>query len=102
MDSDMLIHPGEILSEEFLKPYGLSARRVATALEIPTNRITEIVNGSRGITAETAILLGHAFRTTAEFWINLQVRYDLDRASMRVSPDAIRHAEKFARELCAA
>ncbi len=102
MDESMLIHPGEVLKEEFLEPYALSANRLAKALSIPTNRITEIVNGDRGITGETAILLGHAFGMSPEFWLNLQSRYDLDLANCKVSPDAIRHADEFARELYAA
>ena len=102
MDESLLIHPGEILKDEFLEPYALSANRLAKALSIPTNRITEIVNGDRGITGETAILLGHAFGMSPEFWLNLQSRYDLDLANCKVSPDAIRYADEFARELCAA
>lgn len=100
MDPEMLIHPGEILKEEFLLPYRLSANRLAVALGIPANRITTIVNGERGVTGETAILLGHAFGTTPEFWINLQKRYELDLASTKVSAEAIRRADSFARELC--
>ena len=80
MDPRLLIHPGEILKEEFLVPFGLSSNRLAKAIGVPTNRITEIVNGTRGITGETAVLLGHAFGTTPEFWLNLQSRYELDVA----------------------
>ena len=69
---------------------------------MPTNRITEIVNGTRGITGETAVLLGHAFGTTPEFWLNLQSRYELDVASTRVKQEAIRRADAFHRELRAA
>lgn len=71
------VHPGEILREEFLKPLSLSAYRVAKDLKIPANRITGIVNEERAITAETAVLLGHYFGTSAEMWMNLQGRYDL-------------------------
>lgn len=102
MDADMLIHPGEVLKEEFLVPYGLSANRLAKALGIPTNRITEIINGERGITGETAVLLGHAFSMSPEFWLNLQARYELDVANSRVSEEAIRRADEFARDLCPA
>jgi addiction module HigA family antidote len=66
---------------------------------VPTNRITAIINGTRGITGETAFLLGHAFGTTPEFWINLQARYELDAARDRVKQEAIRSADAFAREL---
>ncbi len=85
MDPRLLIHPGEILKEEFLVPFGLSSNRLAKAIGVPTNRITEIVNGTRGITGETAVLLGHAFGTTPEFWLNLQSRYELDVASTACS-----------------
>ena len=71
------IHPGEILREEYLEPLELSAYRVAKDLRIPANRITGIVNEERAITAETAVLLGHYFGTSAEMWMNLQARYDL-------------------------
>ncbi len=71
------IHPGEVLREEFLKPLKLSAYKVAKDLGIPANRITGIVNEQRAITAETAVLLGHYFSTSAEIWMNLQTRYDL-------------------------
>ena len=102
MDRDMLIHPGEILKEEFLEPYGLTANRLATALGVAANRITSIVNGERGITAETAILLGHAFSTSPQFWLNLQIRYDLDEAQDVVSAERILGADALARELCSA
>jgi antitoxin HigA-1 len=99
MDANMLIHPGEILRDEFLVPYGLSANRLASAIGIPTNRITAIINGDRGITGETAMLLGHAFNTTPEFWVNLQARYELDVARTTVRQESISLADKFAREL---
>lgn len=102
MDANMIIHPGEVLKEEFLAPLGLSANRLAKAIGVPTNRITSIMNGERGITGETAILLGHAFGTTPEFWLNLQSRYELDLANSRLTRDAIRRADTFARELCGA
>jgi addiction module HigA family antidote len=101
-DNDMIIHPGEILKEEFVIPHGLSANRLAKALGVPTNRITEIMNGTRGITGETAVLLAHAFGTTPEFWINLQSRYELDVANNRVPKDSIKRADAFAKELVAA
>ena len=73
-------HPGEILFEEFLKPFGMSARALASALDVPPNRITEIINGERSVTADTAIRLGRYFGTSGEFWLNLQTAYDLSRA----------------------
>jgi addiction module HigA family antidote len=99
MDARMLIHPGEVLKEEFLVPYGLSANRLALAIGVPPNRITSIINGERGITGETAMLLGHAFNTTPEFWVNMQVRYELDVAKSKVRKESIRLADEFARGL---
>jgi addiction module HigA family antidote len=70
------IHPGEHLAEE-LKELNMSAAALARQLQVPTNRITQILNGQRDITADTALRLAHFFGTTAEFWINLQSLYDL-------------------------
>ena len=70
-------HPGEILLEEFLKPLELTQVALAKHLGIPTQRINEIVRGKRGITPETAWLLAQAFRTTPQFWLNLQTQHDL-------------------------
>ena len=72
------VHPGEILSEEFLKPLGLSMNQLALALRVPANRINAIVAGARGITADTALRLGRYFGTSAQFWINMQARFDLE------------------------
>jgi len=74
------IHPGEILKEDFLVPLGLSASRFAKTLGVPTNRISRIVNGSSAITAATALLLAKALRTSPTFWLNLQIRYELQLA----------------------
>ena len=70
-------HPGEILLEEFLNPYGLTQVAFAKHINVPTQRINEIVRGKRGITPETAWLFAQAFGTTPEFWVNLQTTYDL-------------------------
>jgi addiction module HigA family antidote len=70
------IHPGEHLAEE-LKELNMSAAALARQLQVPTNRITQILNGQRDITANTALRLAHFFGTSAEFWINLQSLYDL-------------------------
>jgi len=70
-------HPGEILLEEFLIPLDIRQTRLAAHLEVPVQRINELVNGKRGITSETAWLLSAAFKTTPDFWMNLQVQYDL-------------------------
>ena len=73
-------HPGEVLREEFLKPYELSARELAEYLDVPANRITEIMAERRNITADTAIRLSRFFGTTREFWMNLQSAHDLSKA----------------------
>jgi addiction module HigA family antidote len=72
------IHPGEILREDYMKPLGLTAHRLAMALRVPATRIAEIVHERRAITADTAIRLGRYFKTTARFWLNLQTAYDLE------------------------
>lgn len=70
-------HPGEVLSEEFLKPLGLTQVALAAHLGVPIQRINELVRGKRGITPDTAWLLAGAFATTPDFWINLQTAHDL-------------------------
>ena len=70
------IHPGEHLAEE-LDDLGISAAELARQIEVPVNRITAIMNGQRGVTADTALRLGHWFGTSAEFWLNLQKSYEL-------------------------
>jgi addiction module HigA family antidote len=75
-----LVTPGEILVEEFLKPFRLTANALAIELRVPANRIQAIVNGQRGITADTALRLAQYFGNSAEFWLNLQQNYDLDQA----------------------
>jgi addiction module HigA family antidote len=77
------VTPGEVLRTEFMAPLGLSGRALARELGVPSNRITEIVAGTRAITAETAILLGERFGTSAEFWLNLQMAHDLEMARRR-------------------
>ena len=72
------IHPGEVLSEEFLLPLEISQNRLAVAIGVPPRRINEIVHGKRRITADTALRLARYFGTTDRFWLNLQVRYDLE------------------------
>jgi antitoxin HigA-1 len=78
------IHPGVILNEEFLEPLGLSAYALAKAIGVPRNRITGIIRGKRAITADTALRLGRFFAMSPEFWLGLQMDYDLEtaRASM--------------------
>jgi addiction module HigA family antidote len=76
------IHPGEHLAEE-LRELGLSAAELARKLEVPTNRITEILNGRRAITGDTALRLAHFFGTSPEFWLNLQSLYEIRVAQKR-------------------
>ena len=78
------IHPGEILREEFMKPLGLSANALAQRLDVTTARVNEIAKERRGITADTALRLGRCFSTIAEFWMNLQQRYELEAALREV------------------
>ena len=79
----LAIHPGEHLAEE-LKELGMSAAELARQLGVPTNRVTEILNGRRAITGDTALRLAHFFGTTAEFWLNLQSLYELRVAQKKV------------------
>lgn len=74
------IHPGEILLEEFLKPYGLSQNQVARSIGVPPRRINEIVLGKRSVTADTALRLARFFKMSENFWMGLQADYDLEEA----------------------
>ena len=78
------IHPGEILLEEFLRPMEISQYRLAKGISVPQRRISEIVQGKRSITADTALRLGRYFDMEAQFWLNLQSRYDLLRAEVEL------------------
>jgi addiction module HigA family antidote len=73
------IHPGEFLRDE-LKELGISANHLAQQLDVPQNRISQIIAGKRSITGDTALRLGHWFKTAPEFWLNLQIAYELRRA----------------------
>ncbi|MCY3021044.1 MAG: HigA family addiction module antitoxin [Planctomycetota bacterium] len=86
------VHPGEVLLEEFLEPMGLSQNRLALDIGVPPRRINEIVLGKRSVTADTALRLGRYFRMSAQFWLGLQMDYDLD-----VTADAI--ASRLDREV---
>ena len=74
------IHPGEILSQDFMKPLKLSMNKLAMDLRVPTTRIAEIVHGARSVTADTALRLARYFNTSPQFWLNLQRDYDLQIA----------------------
>jgi addiction module HigA family antidote len=76
------VHPGEILREDFLRPLGLTVNKLALELHVPSTRIAEIVRGRRRVTADAALRLARYFNTNAEFWLNLQNFYDLEK--MRV------------------
>ena len=90
-DHGVAIHPGEFLREDFLAPMGLSSNALALALRVPVTRITEIVRERRGITADTALRLARYFGTTPDFWMKMQLSYDLAQVS---SQAALRiHAE---------
>jgi antitoxin HigA-1 len=78
------VHPGEILSEEFLRPLGISQYRLAKDISVPPRRINEIVQGKRSLTADTALRLAKFFGTSEIFWLNLQARYDLDVQKQRL------------------
>ena len=79
------IHPGEVLAED-LEALDMSAAELARQLKVPTNRVTEILNGQRAITVDTALRLAHFFGTSAQFWLNLQSLYELRIAEEKVGP----------------
>ncbi|SRR6266581_5258680 len=72
------VHPGEILTEEFLKPLGISQYKLAKDIRVPARRINEIAHGKRSVTADTALRLSRYFGTSERFWLNLQSRYDIE------------------------
>ena len=73
-------HPGRILLRQHMRPLGISGNRLAMILRVPANRVTDIIRGRRGITADTALRLARAFRTTPEYWMDLQTGFELCRA----------------------
>jgi addiction module HigA family antidote len=81
------IHPGEILEEEFMVPFGLSANALAKRIDVPVTRISEITRGNRGITADTALRLARLFGTSSELWLGLQAEYDLRLARRDLAPE---------------
>jgi len=85
-------HPGEVLHEEFMAPFGLSANVLGKMLGVPHNRISDIVRGRRGVTADTALRLAKCFGTSPEFWMNLQMAHD-------VSKTAIEHGAEIETEV---
>ena len=81
------ITPGEILREDFMEPLGVSINQLSRELSVPPNRISEIVNGKRSITADTALRLERYFNVEAQFWMNLQNEYDLRMVKRKIWPD---------------
>lgn len=79
------VTPGEILRDEFLEPLNLSARALAKAMDVPLSRLSMILSGRRAITADTALRLARHFGNSAEFWMGLQVRHDLNEARGRMA-----------------
>lgn len=94
-----IIHPGEILLEDFIKPHNLTPSGLAERLGLPPNRITAIVGGKRAITPQTAILFAETFGTTSQFWLNLQAHHDAQLAEDALSPERLERARVLHREL---
>ncbi|MCP2041336.1 addiction module HigA family antidote [Neisseria sp. HSC-16F19] len=90
-----LVHPGEILLEDWLKPLGISQYALAKAIDVPPRRINEIVHGKRAITADTALRLAVFFNTDAQSWLNLQSHYDAEMLRVELA-DSLAHIEPFA------
>ncbi len=91
-----LIHPGEILLEEFMKPLELSINRLARELLVPPGRVSAIVNGKRSVTADTALRLGRYFGVSAELWMGLQADYDLRLAQRAIGSEVNRRIQRHA------
>ena len=81
------IHPGEVLMEDFIEAFGITQNKLAVSISVPPRRINEIVHGKRSITADTALRLGKYFGTSAQFWLNLQDRYDLEVHMERIESE---------------
>ncbi len=91
------IHPGEILVAEFLEPMGISQYRLAKDIGVTPRRINEIVHGRRGITADTALRLARFFGMEAQFWLNLQARYDMETAREELQDKIDKEVRPFSR-----
>lgn len=93
------VHPGEVLREEFLVPLGMSANALSLALRVPAPRINDVVRERRAISPDTALRLARFFDTTAQFWLNLQMSYDLKRAELEAGQqiaDEVRPMQRVA------
>lgn len=93
-DKLVAIHPGEFLLEDFMKPLSLSINALALALRVPATRVSEIVHERRGITADTAIRLGIYFGTTPNFWMNMQISYEMAVAQRELMPKIHREVRR--------
>ncbi len=85
MNNMRAIHPGEIIKEEYLEPLNMSANALAIALRIPASRINDVIRQKRGVSIDTALRLGRYFNTTPQFWMNLQISYDLKNAKQNMT-----------------
>jgi addiction module HigA family antidote len=91
-----IIHPGEILAEEFMKPKGISINKLARDIGVPPGRISAIVNGKRSITADTALRLAKYFGVSSELWMGLQADYDLRTAQRLLGPEIDKRVRAYA------
>ena len=89
------VHPGEILLEEFLTPMGISQYRLAHDISVPPRRINEIVHGTRGVSADTALRLGRYFGISPQFWLNLQGHFDLEQEQDRLGDRLEQEVQAF-------
>jgi addiction module HigA family antidote len=89
------VHPGEILFEEFLKPFGLSQNRLALDIRVPARRINEIVLSKRGVTPDTALRLAKYFHMSPQFWLGLQMDYELDDAKDQIAEKINPEVQEF-------
>lgn len=92
------IHPGEILLEEFMKPMGITARQLSADIDVPPSRISDIVNGNRPITADTALRLGLFFNMEPRYWLNLQSEFDMRVATRELMPQVAPRVRVFERK----
>lgn len=93
------VSPGEVLLEEFLKPMNISQNKLAEDISVPPNRISQIVNGKREITADTALRLGRYFSIEPEFWMNLQARYNMKQARNRIGSNLEKEVKVYSSSL---
>jgi addiction module HigA family antidote len=85
MNNMRAIHPGEIIKEEYLEPLNMSANALAVALRVPAPRINDVIRQKRGVSIDTALRLARYFNTTPQFWMNLQISYDLKMAKQNMT-----------------